>query len=79
MTAQLDFFHAIADAPSARVRRYICEHQLTAIVQFRNITYPEVMAELIALGGHHAPALWDGARMHSGADAIIAQLEAFRR
>lgn len=73
-----ELFHAIADPASARVRRYIVDHELGEAVRFRNISYPEVAADLTARGGAAAPALWDGAELTLGADAIIAKLDAFR-
>jgi hypothetical protein len=73
-----ELFHAISDPSSARVRRYVQEHDLQEVVRFRNVTYPEVVADLTARGGQDAPALWDGQRLHNGADAVIARLEAHR-
>lgn len=69
-----ELFHAIADDGSARVRRWVVEHH--AKVRFRNVVYPEVMADLTARGGTAAPALWDGERLYTGAEAIIARLAA---
>lgn len=68
-----ELFHAISDEASARVRRYVVDHDIE--VRFRNVTYDEVMADLVARGGKNAPALWDGTQLISGADAIIARLE----
>lgn len=76
--APFELFHAVADAASARVRRYVVEHELEQAVRFRNVTYPEVQADLSARGGQGTPALWDGQRLVLGADAIIARLEAHR-
>lgn len=69
-----ELFHSISDASSAKVRRYVTEHDLE--VRFRNVTYDEVMTDLRARGGTTAPALWDGERLITGADAIIARLAA---
>lgn len=69
-----ELFHAISDPSSARVRRYIVDHALD--VRFRNVTYEEVQRDLLARGGQHAPALWDGERLINGADAIISRLSA---
>lgn len=74
----LELFHAIADEGSARVRRYVVEHDLGPAVRFRNVSYPEVEADLKARGGSDTPALWDGVRLFQGADAVIARLEAYR-
>jgi hypothetical protein len=67
-----ELFHAISDEGSAKVRRYVVEHEVE--VRFRNVTYDEVMVDLRAHGGKSAPALWDGERLVSGADAIIERL-----
>ncbi len=69
-----ELFHAVADASSAKVRRFVVERGLEAHVRFRNVTYPEVQADLSARGGGGPPALWDGATLTLGADAIIARL-----
>lgn len=78
MGAPFELFHAIADASSARVRRYVLDHGLEGAVRFRNVTYAEVQADLTARGGAGAPALWDGQRLVTGADAVIARLAAHR-
>jgi len=69
-----ELFHAISDAGSARVRKYVVDHELTEVVRFRNVTYEEVQKDLTARGGTAAPALWDGEKLFTGADAIIARL-----
>lgn len=71
-----ELFHAIADPGSARVRQYVVDHELTEAVRFRNVTYEEVQRDLTAHGGTTAPALWDGEKLFTGADAIIARLVA---
>jgi hypothetical protein len=77
VAARFELFHAIGDESSARVRRWVADHELLETVRFRNVVYPEVQADLSARGGTTAPALWDGARLVSGADAVIAALQAF--
>lgn len=77
MPASFELFHRIADPASARVRRFVVEHELQPFVRFRNVTYPEVERDLRAHGGADAPALWDGERLIEGAEAIIARLQAF--
>ncbi|MCM2282950.1 MAG: hypothetical protein NDI61_14005 [Bdellovibrionaceae bacterium] len=34
-----DFFHLITDNESAEVRRFITTHELTGLVNFRNVAY----------------------------------------
>jgi hypothetical protein len=70
----LELFHQIADAGSARVRRYVVERELETQVRFRNLTYPEVQADFSARGGTTTPAVWDGERLYQGAEAAIARL-----
>lgn len=77
-SSAFELFHSIADPGSARVRRAIVEWGLEPHVRFRNISYPEVQTDLLARGGVSAPALWDGQKLHTGADAVIARLNAFR-
>jgi hypothetical protein len=72
-----ELFHSITDPGSAKVRRWVVDHDFGEHVRFRNVTYPEVQADLSARGGADAPALWDGTVMLQGADAIIARLAAF--
>lgn len=72
----LELFHAITDPGSAKVRKYVVDHELAEYVRFRNVTYPEVVADLTARGGGATPALWDGKTLITGADAVIARLAA---
>lgn len=72
----LELFHAITDPGSAKVRKYVVDHELSEHVRFRNVTYPEVIADLTARGGAATPALWDGKTLITGADAVIARLAA---
>lgn len=75
---KLELFHAIADTGSARVRRWVDEHDLLPVMRYRNVVYPEVLADLVARGGaeQSVPALWDGEQLFVGADAVIARLQA---
>ena len=75
---KLELFHAIADSGSARVRRWIDEHDMLRAMRYRNVIYPEVLADLTAHGGtpESVPALWDGQKLFVGADAVIARLGA---
>jgi hypothetical protein len=72
----LELFHTISEPGSARVRKYVVDHELSEHVRFRNVTYAEVQADLTARGGGATPALWDGATLVTGADAVIARLAA---
>lgn len=75
---KLELFHAISDRGSARVRKWVDEHELLPVMRYRNVFYAEVLADLVAHGGteQSVPALWDGAQLFSGADAVIARLQA---
>jgi hypothetical protein len=74
----IELFHATNEAASARARRFVVEHGLEAQVRFRNVFYPEVTADLTARGGTRTPALWDGARLVEGEDAVVAALAALK-
>ncbi|MBX7099270.1 MAG: hypothetical protein K1X89_16275 [Myxococcaceae bacterium] len=77
MPAAFELFHVIADPGSARVRRYVADHELVDAVRFRNVGFDEHLEKLKARGGDGAvPALWDGAALHVGAEAVIARLAA---
>lgn len=71
-----ELFHAIADPGSGKVRKYVVDHEMTGAIRFRNVSYEEVERDLTARGGTTTPALWDGERLFTGADAIIARLVA---
>jgi hypothetical protein len=79
-THPFELFHAIGDASSAKVRRFVVDHSLGEVVRFRNVSYPEVVVDLSARGGsvESLPALWNGAELVAGADAIIAVLMAWK-
>jgi hypothetical protein len=78
--SELQLFHSIIGEGSARVRRYVMESDMKRAVRFRNVVYPEVLADLTAHGGtaDQLPALWDGERLYVGAEAVIARLAAHR-
>lgn len=71
---RIELFHAVADPASAAVRRFVVAHDLSSRVRFRNVTYPEVRADLFARGGHDAPAVWDGQHLAQGEAACLARL-----
>lgn len=62
-------YHRLADPESARVRARIVALGLKPRVDFQNVE-TEGAAAFAALGGRRVPALWDGRRLHEGADAI---------
>jgi hypothetical protein len=72
----LELFHRLDESRSARVRRWVAEHGLLEAVRFRNVVYPEASADFAARGGTATPALWDGERLFTGPDLIIARLQA---
>jgi hypothetical protein len=73
---RLELFHRLEEPRSARVRRWIVDHGLLEQVRFRNVLYPEAAADFTARGGSETPALWDGERLFSGAELVIARLQA---
>ena len=72
----LELFHRLDEPGSARVRRWVVEHGLLGTVRFRNVIYPQAAADFAAHGGADTPALWDGQRLFTGADLVIARLQA---
>ena len=72
----IELFHATNDADSAAARKRVTERGLEARVRFRNVFYPEVQADLTARGGAATPAIWDGATLIVGRDAVLAFLDA---
>lgn len=45
-------------------------------MRFRNVVYPEASADFASHGGVGTPALWDGERLFTGPDLVIARLQA---
>jgi hypothetical protein len=72
----IELFHATNDPDSAAARKRVTDLGLIERIRFRNIFYPEAQADLSALGGGRTPALWDGARLIEGRDAVLAFLDA---
>jgi len=72
----LELFHRLDEPRSARVRRWVADHGLLEVVRFRNVVYPEAAADFASHGGADTPALWDGERLFTGADLVIARLQA---
>ncbi|HXU72236.1 MAG TPA: hypothetical protein VN947_23090 [Polyangia bacterium] len=76
--ATIELFHATNDAGSAAARQRVVERGLVEKIRFRNVFYPEVQADLTARGGKDTPAIWDGARLIEGRDAVLAFLDGMR-
>jgi len=76
--ATIELFHATNDAVSAAARQRVVERGLVEKIRFRNVFYPEVQADLTARGGKDTPAIWDGARLIEGRDAVLAFLDGMR-
>jgi hypothetical protein len=71
-----ELFHATNDADSAAARQRVVARGLEARIRFRNIFYPEVQRDFAARAGARLPAIWDGARLIEGKDAVLAWLDA---
>lgn len=71
----LELFHALTDLDSVAARTRIVERDLVERIRFRNVVYPEVQSDFAARGGTRLPALWDGASLHQGKDAVLALLD----
>jgi hypothetical protein len=71
---ELELFHRLAEPESAAARRLVRDAALLDRVALRNVAFPSHAAELAARGGGRTPALWDGARLHEGLDAVRAAL-----
>lgn len=70
----LVLYHRIADAECAEVRRLIVERGLKPKIDFQNVLTDGADA-FARHGGERVPALWDGAVLHQGCDAVKAALE----
>jgi hypothetical protein len=68
-------YHRIADPESARIRAWIVDHALKPRIDFQNVD-TEGAAAFAGHGGRRVPALWDGTRLHEGADAVTLALGA---
>jgi hypothetical protein len=74
----LVLYHRLADPGSAAIRAWIVERGLKPRVDFQNVD-TEGAEAFAALRGSRVPALWDGERLHEGADAIRAAVGAIIR
>ena len=71
-----ELFHRLDEDGSARVRRWVTEHGMGDRVRFRNVLYSEARAAFESHGGTTTPALWTGGQLYTGAELVIARLEA---
>jgi hypothetical protein len=72
----LELFHRLAEPESAAARILVRELGLLAAVAFRNVAFDSHREALAGRGGSRTPALWDGARLHVGLEAVRAALRA---
>jgi hypothetical protein len=73
----LALFHRLAEPGSAEARRRVLALGLEGRVAFRNVEFPSHRDALEARGGGATtPALWDGASLHVGTEAVLAALDA---
>jgi len=79
VSAQVELFHLVADAPSAHVRKAVTRLGLLPRVSFRNVHFDTHRDALAALGGGAVPAIWDGARLVTGEDGCLSLLEKLAR
>ena len=73
-TSPYVLFHRIAEVDSARVRLRVVELGLKPRIDFQNAE-TDGRSELSRLGSGVTPALWDGKRLITGADAVEGELE----
>ena len=73
----LVLYHRIGDPDSAAVRRRIVELALKPRIDFQNVD-DEGAAGFATHGGRTIPALWDGALLHEGSDAVLSLLARLR-
>ena len=67
----MELFYEIADPDCAAARKAAAARE---DVKFRNMFYPEVVADFEQRGGRVLPALWDGERLHQGLTDVLARL-----
>jgi hypothetical protein len=74
LTVPLELFHRLAERESAAARILVRELGLLGEVELRNVAFDSHRDALAARGGARTPALWDGARLHEGLEAVRAAL-----
>lgn len=72
----LELFHRLAEPGSAAARLLARDLGLLDAIAFRNVGFESHAAALAAHGGGRTPALWDGATLHEGPQAVRAALTA---
>lgn len=72
----LELFHRLAEPESAAARTAVKDLGLLDAVAFRNVAFEVHAAALAGRGGARTPALWDGASLHEGLEAVRAALRA---
>ncbi len=76
MASAPELYHRIGEPASAEVRRRAAALGLLGRLALRNVHFESHAAALAARGGRQTPALWDGAVLHQGREAVLAALEA---
>lgn len=79
MAAAAELFHRIEEPASAEVRRRASALGLMSRIALRNVHFEKHAAALAAHGGGETPALWDGAVLHRGREAVLEALERLAR
>ena len=79
MAPAVELFHRIDEPASAEVRRRASALGLLGRLALRNVHFESHAAALAAHGGAETPALWDGADLHRGREAVLAALERMAR
>jgi hypothetical protein len=72
----LELFVRAGDSVCERVLERV-DDGLRELVRVRDVSQQDARDALHARGGAGVPALWDGARLFSGTEAVLARLRAF--
>lgn len=76
MAPPFELYHRIEEPASAEARRLAGALGLLGRLALRNVHFESHARALAARGGRGAtPALWDGAALHQGREAVLAALE----